>query len=66
VTATNVKGDSDVSDVGTGATIITVPDAPLNLSEDISGRTPTSIGLTWQAPPNGGSAIIDYRISYAI
>lgn len=34
VMATNVKGNSGVSAVGHGATIITNPDPPRNLAED--------------------------------
>lgn len=34
VIATNVKGDSEESLVGNGATIITSPDAPINFVED--------------------------------
>jgi hypothetical protein len=34
VIATNVKGDSQESLVGDGATIITAPDAPVNLIEN--------------------------------
>lgn len=66
VIATNVKGDSIESDEGNGAIIITVPDAPINLAEDITHRTVTTIGLTWTAgASNGGSEILDYRISFA-
>jgi hypothetical protein len=45
VLATNVKGDSLVSSIGTGATIITKSDAPINLAENTSDRTATSIGF---------------------
>jgi hypothetical protein len=41
-----------------------VPDIPINLSEDISQRTSTTDGLTWDdGANNGGVAIIDYRIN---
>lgn len=36
VIATNVKGDSPESLHGNGADIITVPDSPIDLLEDIS------------------------------
>lgn len=66
VIATNVKGDSIESDEGNGAIIIQVPDAPINLAEDTSLRTVTTIGLTWNSgASDGGSTILDYRISFA-
>ena len=37
--ATNVKGDSEESDPGTGAVIISNPDPPVNLVENYSQRT---------------------------
>lgn len=47
VIATNVYGDSLISEAGDGAQIITYPDAPVNLAEDFSQRTALSITLTW-------------------
>lgn len=43
--ATNVKGDSPVSEVGDGALVITTPDAPINLQEETIHRSPTTLGL---------------------
>ena len=43
VIATNPQGSSLESNQGQGALIITQPDAPINLSEDLSGRTATSL-----------------------
>jgi hypothetical protein len=66
VIATNVKGDSPESLQGSGATIIEAPDAPVNLAEDTSLRSPTELGLTWnEGAANGGAAVTEYRISYA-
>jgi hypothetical protein len=66
VIATNVKGDSPESPLGGGATIIEAPDAPINFAEDTSKRDPTTLGLTWdEGAANGGSSVIEYRISYA-
>jgi len=43
--------------------MLTNPDAPVNLVEDQSGRSQTSVAFSWQeGAQNGGSAIIDYRI----
>lgn len=45
IIATNVKGDSLESLVGSGATIITAPDAPINLQENTALKSPTTLGL---------------------
>lgn len=45
VDATNFKGTSVASEVGGSATIIQAPDAPLDLTENFSERTPTTLGL---------------------
>jgi len=66
VKATNVVGDSSESTEGNGATLLTYPDAPVNLADDSATTSSTTIGLTWSAgAENGGSPVIDYRISYA-
>lgn len=66
VVANNVKGSSPASDAGNGAIIITVPDKPINLSEDSLLRTLTDLGITWtEGASNGGSVVIDYRVSMA-
>jgi len=41
------------------------PTAPLNLANDATITASGIIGLTWSAPSsNGGSAVIDYQISF--
>lgn len=66
VIATNLYGDSLESLEGNGAIITVTPDKPINLAEDYSQRTKSTIGLTWeQAPFTGGAVIEDYRISIA-
>lgn len=63
--AENYYGDSAQSDEGNGAVIITYPDAPISLTETIASRSPTSITFSWtEGPSNGGSAVLDYRITY--
>jgi hypothetical protein len=58
VIATNQYGDSEISDVGNGAIIITYPDAPLNLREDRSIRDSSTLGLLWdEGESNGGNSI---------
>lgn len=45
---------------------MTTPDVPINLVEDYSQRTKSTLGLVWEeAPFNGGAVIIDYRVSIA-
>lgn len=63
--AFNFYGDSNISEPGNGAVIITYPDAPINLAETIEARSPTSITFSWsEGFENGGSEVIDYRITY--
>jgi hypothetical protein len=65
VVAYNVYGDSEISDAGNGAIIITYADAPLDLLETISERTSSTITFTWsEGLLNGGSTVIDYQVSY--
>jgi len=65
VRATNVYGNSGVSISGNGAVILTNPDPPTNVVQVTATTTPTAIGLAWTLPAmNGGSAVIDYRISF--
>lgn len=66
VQATNIKGVSDESDAGNGATIVTSPEAPTNLQEDSLVRSFTTLGLTWDTPYDGGASIIEYRVNVAI
>jgi hypothetical protein len=61
VVATNIYGNSIESVAGNGAVITTTPDAPINLDENTSLRTKSTIGLTWnKADFIGGAEIIDY------
>ncbi len=65
VTAINIYGRSETSEEGNGAVILTYPDPPLNLVEDWSPKSQTSIGLSWiDSTFNGGADFLDYRISY--
>jgi len=44
---------------------LTNPDSPIELSEDLDGKSGSTIGLKWQnGAANGGSEIIDYRVSF--
>lgn len=67
VTAFNHRGSSGTSEAGNGAIIVTRPDPPINLLEDTQYRTASTLGLTWEAAAeNGGTPILDYRISKAV
>lgn len=51
--------------LGNGATILTVPDSPINIAEDVALRSATSISFTWdKGLEDGGSEVIDFRINY--
>jgi hypothetical protein len=64
VIAMNIYGNSVQSSAGNGAVITTNPDVPINLAENTSLRSKSTIGLTWsKAEFIGGAEIIDYRIS---
>mgnify|MGYP002636778377 CR=1 FL=1 len=65
VVATNIVGDSLPSSEGNGAVIVTVPDAPINVENVPAITSGNQIGLTWSPGlVEGGSPLIDYRISY--
>jgi hypothetical protein len=64
VYAINSYGDSEVSLDGNGAIIEVVPAAPVNL-QMLDTTSVTQISLDWdKGHTNGGSSIIDYRVSY--
>ena len=45
--------------------ILTYPDTPVNVVEIIADRTPTTISIEWnEGPENGGTPVLDYRVSY--
>lgn len=63
VTAINIYGESEESEEGNNAIILTVPDAPLNLIGVESLTNGVQIGLTWQIGAfEGGTEVIDYRL----
>lgn len=48
---------------GGGAIIMTVPDAPINITNVLTVTNASQVGLSWTAGVStGGSAIIDYKI----
>lgn len=63
--ATNAYGDSAISDVGNGAIMVLVPDAPINLQDDPMTTSDSVIRFTWSdGASDGYQPIIDYRVSY--
>lgn len=65
VIATNYYGDSPYSPSGQGAVMIIVPDAPINLANNLGVTNRYTIGFTWDNGfSNGGSEVLDYRVSY--
>lgn len=66
VVATNVYGDSGVSSAGNGAVLMTYPDAPISLVENLAARTVSTIGVQWQiGPNNNGATVTQYVVSMA-
>ncbi len=69
VTAVNNIGSSLTSLEGSGAKILAIPQAPLNLQNRPAITSATQIGLIWDSIPEidcGGSPVIDYSIFMAI
>jgi hypothetical protein len=65
VSAANIYGYSAVSASGNGAIILTNPDPPTSLTENLAGRSATTLGLTWAtSATNGGATVLDYTVSY--
>lgn len=65
VSAYNAYGNSTISEAGFGGIIQLVPDAPMNLVNNVLITTNSVISFNWtDGFKNGGSTIIDYRISY--
>jgi len=66
VFATNIKGISVESLSGNGAVILRIPDVPVLLANVPEITSATTIGLSWSdGVDNGGTAVIDYTLSYA-
>jgi hypothetical protein len=64
VVATNIYGDSDVSEPGNGAVMYFYPDKPVDVAEDMNDRSISTVGLYWSDGPDpGGLPVEDYRIT---
>jgi hypothetical protein len=67
VASANIYGLSAQSAAGAGAIIWTVPDTPINFSNDAVITNGQRIGLKWnQAPDDGSTPVIDYRLYYSL
>lgn len=56
-------GESEQSDAGNDAVILEVPDAPINLADNVAITTAYVIGYTWEDGNSyGGTPILDYRL----
>lgn len=63
VSAINDYGTSPLSEMGSGALIQLVPDAPINLENVMEITLDDQIGILWyDGNSNGGNSIIDYNI----
>ena len=64
ITASNLYGTSVYSLPGNGAILYTVPDAPSDLTEDLSLRSNSVLAFSWSTTFVGGTPIIDYTVTY--
>jgi hypothetical protein len=65
IIAHNLYGESIVSETGSGANIVLVPDAPINFADVPSITLASRIGMQWTpGASSGGEPIIDYRIEF--
>jgi hypothetical protein len=63
VIATNYLGSSLASQAGNGAIILTYPDEPLNLVNNLEVTWGTVIGLAWdEGIQSGGTPVLDYTV----
>lgn len=63
VYATNLYGNSFVSNVGNGAIILTKPDAPNTLANVPAQTSASQISITWlKGAAEGGTPVIDYSV----
>lgn len=66
VFARNAVGSGDLS-LPVSILAAKEPDAPLNLQNNPAVTTAYQVGLTWQEGAyNGGSAVVDYELSYKL
>jgi len=65
IISVNAFGDSVQVVTGSGAVIRDVPDAPINLANDLTTSTDKVIKFTWaEGSSNGGTPVIDFTVLY--
>ena len=65
IIAVNIYGDSAISQVGSGATLVYVPDKPINIANMPEVTNALRIGVKWDdGPSDNGRSIIDYTVAY--
>jgi hypothetical protein len=65
IISVNVYGESELSIEGNNAVIQLVPDALINLENDLATTTASNIRITWtEGVSNGGIDVLDFTISY--
>jgi hypothetical protein len=65
ILAQNEYGDSEISEPGNGAVMVSVPDPPFLVMNDVTVTSDSKIGFYWfDGATNGGAVIEDYRIRW--
>ena len=65
IISVNTFGESAFSEAGNGAFVYDVPDAPVNLANDVMTTTDTVIKLSWEnGSSDGGTSVVDYDVYY--
>jgi hypothetical protein len=65
IISVNAYGESVLSTQGSGAEVQIVPDAPINIANDPTTTSETTIRFTWNAgASDGGSPVLDYTVFY--
>ena len=67
IIATNIKGNSPISDTSIGVKMLHVPSAPVNLMNDENLAIDTMISISWEdGISDGGSVVFEYMVSLSI
>jgi hypothetical protein len=65
VSAINAYGESALSEIGGGALMVVVPDAPTNLQNVVAITLDDRIGVSFdEGVNNGGTSVIDYELYF--
>lgn len=67
VTAINSYGESEMSDIGSGALLMILPDPPQNLVNNEAVTDAGVIRIDWEeGASDGGTPVIDQRVWWAV